>query len=133
VPRKFVYAYRSHAVLRDPLKKERGETCDVITVRDRATLTKHLRQASGITPLRPSTKTHDHYRVITKPPTQFPAGSLNHSTYQLLTPTDGMDTTIRTQLIRQRAFAKSALTRMQTFIKTGDRKVNEIQVRFDDL
>ena len=39
----------------------------------------------------------------------------------------------RQQLIRQRALAKSALTRMQTFIESGDRKVNEIQVRFDDL
>ena len=44
-----------------------------------------------------------------------------------------MDTTRRTQLIRQRAVAKSALTRMQTFIETGDRKVNDIQVRFDEL
>ena len=44
-----------------------------------------------------------------------------------------MDAKRRTQLIRQRAVAKSALTRMQTFIESGDRKVNEIQVRFDDL
>ena len=44
-----------------------------------------------------------------------------------------MDIIRRTQLIRQRAVAKSALTRMQTFIESGDRKVNEIQVRFDDL
>ena len=44
-----------------------------------------------------------------------------------------MDPTRRTQLIRQRAVAKSALTRMQTFIESGDRKVNEIQVTFDDL
>jgi len=44
-----------------------------------------------------------------------------------------MDATRRTQLIRQRAVAKSALTRMQTFIETRDREVNEIQVRFDDL
>jgi len=44
-----------------------------------------------------------------------------------------MDSTRSKQFIRQRAVAKSALTRMQTFIETGDRKVNEIQVRFDDL
>ena len=43
-----------------------------------------------------------------------------------------MDIIRRTQLIRQRAVAKSALTRMQTFIETRDRKVN-IQVRFDEL
>jgi len=44
-----------------------------------------------------------------------------------------MDTTRRTQLIRQRAVAKSALTRMQTFIETGDRKLNDIQVMFNEL
>jgi len=44
-----------------------------------------------------------------------------------------MDTTRRTQLIRQRTVVKSALTRMQTFIETGDRKLNDIQVRFDEL
>jgi len=33
----------------------------------------------------------------------------------------------------ERAVAKSALTRLQTFIESGDRKVNEIQVRFDDV
>ena len=44
-----------------------------------------------------------------------------------------MDPTRRIQLIRQRGVAKSALTRMQTFIESGDRKVNEIQMRFDDL
>jgi len=44
-----------------------------------------------------------------------------------------MDTTRITQLIRQRAVAKSALTRMQIFIETRDRKLNDIQVRFDEL
>jgi hypothetical protein len=44
-----------------------------------------------------------------------------------------MDTTRRTQLIRQRAVAKSSITRMQTFIETGDRKLNDIQVRLDEL
>ena len=39
----------------------------------------------------------------------------------------------RQQPVRQRVVAKSAPTRMQTFIESGDRKVNEIQVRFDDL
>ena len=44
-----------------------------------------------------------------------------------------MDTTRRIQLIWQRAVAKSALTRMHTFIETGNRKPNDIQVRFDEL
>jgi hypothetical protein len=44
-----------------------------------------------------------------------------------------MEPTRRTQLIRQRTVAKTSLTRLQTFIETGDSKVNEIQVRFDDL
>ena len=44
-----------------------------------------------------------------------------------------MDAARRQQLIRQRAVAKASLSRMQTFIEPGDRKVNEIQVRFDDL
>jgi len=44
-----------------------------------------------------------------------------------------MDTTRSTQFIRQRVVAKSALTRMQTFIETGDRKLNDIQVRCDEL
>ena len=38
-----------------------------------------------------------------------------------------------TQLIRQGAVATASLTRMQTFIETGDRKLNDIQVRFDEL
>jgi hypothetical protein len=44
-----------------------------------------------------------------------------------------MDAQRKTQLIRQRAVAKAALTRMQTFIETGDRKINDIQVRFEEL
>jgi len=44
-----------------------------------------------------------------------------------------MDSTRRQELIRQRAVAKASLTRMQTFIETGDRKVNNIRVRFDEL
>jgi hypothetical protein len=39
----------------------------------------------------------------------------------------------RTQLIKQRAIVKASLTRMQTFIETGDRKVHDIQVRFEEL
>ena len=39
----------------------------------------------------------------------------------------------RQQLIRQRAVSKSSLTRMETFIETGERKLNDIQVRFDEL
>jgi hypothetical protein len=44
-----------------------------------------------------------------------------------------MDSKWRTQPIRQRAVAKASLTRMQTFIETGDCKLNDIQVRFDEL
>ena len=44
-----------------------------------------------------------------------------------------MDSTRRTQLIGQHAVAKASLTRMQTFIEIGDRKLHEIQVRFDEL
>jgi hypothetical protein len=44
-----------------------------------------------------------------------------------------MDSAIRKKLIKQRAFAKASLTRMQNFIETGDRKLNDIQVRFEEL
>jgi len=44
-----------------------------------------------------------------------------------------MDTTRRAQLIRQSAVAKSSITRMQTFIESGDRKINENQVNFNDV
>jgi hypothetical protein len=44
-----------------------------------------------------------------------------------------METACRQQLRRQHAVAESSLTRMQTLIKTGDRKLNEIHVRFDEL
>jgi hypothetical protein len=44
-----------------------------------------------------------------------------------------MDPSRRQQLIRERGVAKASLTRMQTFIETGDCKLNKIQVRFDDL
>ena len=43
-----------------------------------------------------------------------------------------MDALRRQQLIRQRAVAKASLTRMLTFIETGDRKLNEMQVRFEE-
>jgi hypothetical protein len=42
-----------------------------------------------------------------------------------------MDALKRQQLVRQRAVAKGSLTRMQKFIETGDRKLNDIQVRFE--
>jgi hypothetical protein len=44
-----------------------------------------------------------------------------------------MDPLRRTQLIRQRAVAKGALTSTKAFIETGDRKLNEMQVRFEEL
>ena len=44
-----------------------------------------------------------------------------------------MDSTRRTQLIKRRAVIKATLTRTQTFIESGDLKLNEIKVRFDEL
>jgi hypothetical protein len=44
-----------------------------------------------------------------------------------------MELTQRQQLIRQRAVGKPSLTRMQTLIETGDRKLNDIQIRFEEL
>jgi hypothetical protein len=44
-----------------------------------------------------------------------------------------MDAEQRQRLIRLWAVANAALTRMQSFIETGDRKLNDIQVRYDDL
>jgi hypothetical protein len=44
-----------------------------------------------------------------------------------------MESTCRTQLIKRRAVAKASLTRMQNFLESGDLKVNEIKVRFDEL
>jgi hypothetical protein len=44
-----------------------------------------------------------------------------------------MDAARRSQLIRQRSVAKASLTRMQKFIDMCNLKVNEIQVRYDEL
>jgi hypothetical protein len=44
-----------------------------------------------------------------------------------------MDDKHRDLLIKQRGVAKASLTKMQTFIETGDFKVNEIKVRLDKL
>jgi hypothetical protein len=44
-----------------------------------------------------------------------------------------MDPARRQELLRQRAVAKASLSRMQTFIDSDDRKVNEIQMRFNKL
>jgi hypothetical protein len=44
-----------------------------------------------------------------------------------------MDAARRQKLIRQSAVAKASLSRMQTFIELRERKVNKIQVIFDDL
>ena len=95
-------------------------------------------------------KDHEHRRDITKAAfdTQLAARphrcwSPGHQPHTLLvrinsTP-KGMtadfiiDGTRRTQIITQRPVCKASLTRMQTFIQTGDRKLHEIQVRFDEL
>jgi len=44
-----------------------------------------------------------------------------------------MDSTHRPKLIKRRGVAKASLTRMQNFLESGDLKVNEIKVRFDEL
>jgi len=44
-----------------------------------------------------------------------------------------METTRHQQLVRLRAVAKCSLTRMQTFIETGERKLNDIQSCFEEL
>ena len=44
-----------------------------------------------------------------------------------------MDSTRRTQLIKQRAVARGMLSRIQNFIEVVDHKINEIQVRFNKL
>ena len=44
-----------------------------------------------------------------------------------------MDSTHRTQLIKQRAAARGMLSRIQNFIEVGDHKTNEIQKRFNKL
>jgi hypothetical protein len=41
-----------------------------------------------------------------------------------------MHSTKRIQLIKQRAVARGMLSRIQSFIETGKRKINEIQVKF---
>jgi len=44
-----------------------------------------------------------------------------------------MESTRRLHLTRMRAAAKSSLTRTQTFKETADRKLNDIQVKFQEL
>jgi hypothetical protein len=44
-----------------------------------------------------------------------------------------MDAQHKQQLIKRRAVAKASLTRMQTFIQSGDLKIHDIKVRFEEL
>ena len=44
-----------------------------------------------------------------------------------------MDTLQRQQLIKQRSVDRGMLSRIQTFIETGEQKIHEIQVRFNKL
>jgi hypothetical protein len=39
----------------------------------------------------------------------------------------------RKRLIRQRAIAKRSLTRLQTYITTGERKIHDLRVRYEEL
>ena len=44
-----------------------------------------------------------------------------------------MDEERRKQLIRQRAAAKASLTRFQKYIDSGECKLNQLQIRYDEL
>jgi hypothetical protein len=44
-----------------------------------------------------------------------------------------MDPIRRTQLIKQRGVARGMLSHIQSFINTGEQKLNDIQVRFNKL
>jgi hypothetical protein len=44
-----------------------------------------------------------------------------------------MDSELRRKLIRQRAVAKTSLTRLQNFIAAAEHKVNELQVRYNEI
>jgi hypothetical protein len=44
-----------------------------------------------------------------------------------------MDDQQRKRLVWQRAVAKSSLTRMQTYINAGERKIHDLQVRYEEL
>jgi len=44
-----------------------------------------------------------------------------------------MDSAHRKKLVRQRTVAKSSLTRLQNFIETGERKLHELQARYEEL
>jgi hypothetical protein len=44
-----------------------------------------------------------------------------------------MDTEHRKKSVRQRAVAKSSLTRLQNFIETGERKLHDLQIRYEEL
>jgi len=44
-----------------------------------------------------------------------------------------MESELRKKLVRQRAIAKSSLTRLQNFIDTGERKLHDLQIRYEEL
>ena len=44
-----------------------------------------------------------------------------------------MDAEHRKKLVRQRAVAKSSLTRLQNFIETGEHKLHDLQARYEEL
>jgi hypothetical protein len=69
----------------------------------------------------------------TQPPARAEPGHWPTSTPSQLWLSFRMDPTHRALLIRQRSVVKASLTRRQTLIESGDRRVNEIQVTSDDL
>ena len=44
-----------------------------------------------------------------------------------------MDSAVRARLTKQRSVARGMLTRIQSFLKAGEQKLHEIQVRFNKL
>jgi hypothetical protein len=44
-----------------------------------------------------------------------------------------MEPSVCKQIIKKRALAKAALSRVQTFIESGEHKVHQIEVRFEEL
>jgi hypothetical protein len=79
-------------------------------------------------------KHHRHRDIISLTTTaaqSYPGRSPTHSK-QLIMPAN-MDAAKCKQLIQRRGVVKASLSRMQTFIESGDRKTHKIHVRFDDL
>jgi len=135
VPLKFVYANTSYATSRNLLTKKTRQKSVASYCKQRTDSARlgSIRSLSGvfssqiILPPQQTTKVHDHQRELTKLHSLQPG----HCTSRITSTVHRTRAWIQQDV--ERAVAKSALTRLQTFIESGDRKVNEIQVRFDDV